>query len=86
VVGRSVTLSASRFDITLKSTRVVVREFSLSHLEFDRLEKAKLRLGDVALDPSLWPDVMEDLCAATGSTGAALLQTDNRGPGVPMTP
>lgn len=50
------------------------------------MEKAKLRLGDVALDPSLWPDVMEDLCAATGSTGAALLQTDNRGPGVPMTP
>lgn len=58
----------------------------MPRLNFDRLAKAKLRLGDVALDPSLWPDVMEDICTATGSTGAALLQTDNRGPGVPMTP
>jgi DNA-binding CsgD family transcriptional regulator len=38
------------------------------------------------LDPAQWPSLMEAICAAAATTGAALLQTDARTPDVPITP
>jgi DNA-binding CsgD family transcriptional regulator len=51
----------------------------------DRMLAAIDRLAEVALDPTLWPAVMEDISRAAGATGAALLQSDNRTPDVPRT-
>jgi DNA-binding CsgD family transcriptional regulator len=58
----------------------------LSRLEISLLERAKSRFGEVVLDPDQWPSLMDDLCAATATTGAALLQADIRTPDVPTTP
>ncbi len=38
------------------------------------------------MDPGQWPSLMEAICAAAATTGAALLQSDLRTPDVPMTP
>jgi len=43
------------------------------------------RLGDAAVDPSLWPEIMEEISAAAGARGAILLQSDVRTPDVPRT-
>jgi DNA-binding CsgD family transcriptional regulator len=51
----------------------------------DRLVKATAGLGDVVLDPAAWPRVMDDICGAMGSTGAALLQSDVRTGDLPHT-
>jgi DNA-binding CsgD family transcriptional regulator len=45
-----------------------------------RLERAAARLGDTVLDPAIWPEVLESLCAAVDSYGALLLQPDIAGP------
>lgn len=37
------------------------------------------------MDPAQWPSLMEEICAAAATTGAALLQSDVRTPDVPMT-
>lgn len=50
-----------------------------------RLQKTSVRLGDAAIDPAIWPEVMEEICAAAGATGAALLQSDVRTPDIPRT-
>jgi DNA-binding CsgD family transcriptional regulator len=50
-----------------------------------RVERVSRRLGEAALDPSLWPEIMEEICRATGTTGAVLLQSDVRTPDVPRT-
>jgi DNA-binding CsgD family transcriptional regulator len=50
-----------------------------------RLERACDRLGEVVIDPTKWPEVMESICSAVGATGAALLQSDVRSPDVPRT-
>jgi DNA-binding CsgD family transcriptional regulator len=42
-------------------------------------------LGEAVVDPSAWPRVMEEISAACGATGAALLQTDIRTPDIPRT-
>jgi DNA-binding CsgD family transcriptional regulator/PAS domain-containing protein len=57
----------------------------LARLEVSLLERAKGRLGEVVLDPSQWPSIMEDISASARTTGAALLQSDVRTPDVPMT-
>lgn len=44
-----------------------------------------MRLGEAALDPALWPAIIEDISAAAGATGAVLLQSDVRTPDVPRT-
>lgn len=49
------------------------------------IETACSRLGDAALDPAAWPDVMEEISQAVGATGAALLQSDVRTADVPRT-
>lgn len=49
------------------------------------IENATRDLARAAVDPSFWPEVMEQICRATGTTGAILLQTDSRTPDVPRT-
>lgn len=43
------------------------------------------RLGDAALDPAIWPEIMEQISLAVGATGAVLLQSDVRTADVPRT-
>lgn len=50
-----------------------------------KLKKASARLGDAALDPDLWPEILAEICEAAAATGALLLQTDRRTPDVPRT-
>jgi hypothetical protein len=57
----------------------------MSRVEPGLLDAACSRLGDAALDPSVWPDVMEEISQAVGATGAALLQSDVRTADVPRT-
>jgi DNA-binding CsgD family transcriptional regulator len=47
------------------------------------LARTSDRLGETVLDPGQWPDVIESLCRATVSTGAALLQGDVRTADIP---
>ena len=49
------------------------------------LQRISARLGDAAIDPTLWPEIMEQLCVAVGSAGAALLQNDVRTSDIPRT-
>lgn len=58
----------------------------MTRLDVLRLEKAKSRLGEAVLDPGQWPSLMSDICTATGTTGAGLLQSDVRTPDIPTTP
>lgn len=43
------------------------------------------RLGDAALDPAIWPEIMEQVSTAIGAMGAALLQSDVRTSDIPRT-
>jgi len=43
------------------------------------------RLGDAVVDPAVWPEIMEQISAAAGARGAALLQSDIRTSDVPRT-
>ncbi|HJU09576.1 MAG TPA: helix-turn-helix transcriptional regulator [Candidatus Binataceae bacterium] len=43
------------------------------------------RLGDAAIDPAIWPEIMERISAAVGATGALLLQSEVRTSDVPRT-
>ncbi len=56
-----------------------------SGIDLDLLERASARLGEAVVDPALWPDLLEDIYPALGSSGALLLQTDVRTPDVPRT-
>jgi DNA-binding CsgD family transcriptional regulator len=58
---------------------------SKSAVDLKRLLDVSARLGDAAIDPTLWSEVMQLICSATGSVGAALLQSDVRTPDVPRT-
>lgn len=51
----------------------------------ERLVAASSNLGEVIVDPTLWPQMMAEICAAAGATGAALLQSDIRTPDIPRT-
>src|SRR3990172_3761925 len=51
----------------------------------DQLQKASARLGEAALDPALWPDLMDEICQAISAECALLLQSDVRTPDVPIT-
>jgi DNA-binding CsgD family transcriptional regulator len=57
----------------------------LRKVNSQKLELATARLGETVVDPTLWPDVLEDICQAVGATGAMLLQSDIRTPDVPFT-
>ena len=56
-----------------------------SGLNPDELAKVMSRLGDAAIDPTAWSDVMEGICRAVGASAAVLLQSDVRTPDVPRT-
>jgi len=43
------------------------------------------RLGDAAVDPAAWPEIMDSICRAAGASAAVLLQSDIRTPDVPRT-
>jgi DNA-binding CsgD family transcriptional regulator len=51
----------------------------------EQLKTACQRLGDVVLDPAMWPEIMEEICGSVGSIGAGLLQSDVRTPDIPRT-
>jgi DNA-binding CsgD family transcriptional regulator len=55
------------------------------HMDLRRFAEIRNRLGEAALDPTIWPAVMEQISAAVGATGAVLLQSDIRTPDVPRT-
>jgi DNA-binding CsgD family transcriptional regulator len=50
-----------------------------------KLARAARELCDVALDPSRWPGILEQISEAAGGTGAVLLQGDTRTSDVPHT-
>lgn len=51
----------------------------------EELRRASARLGDAALDPSAWREILQQICTAAGARGAILLQGDARTPDVPRT-
>ena len=57
----------------------------MSRLDIGQLQLVSDRLGEAVLDPGRWPDLMDDICRATGSLGAGLLQSDVRTPDIPTT-
>jgi DNA-binding CsgD family transcriptional regulator len=57
----------------------------MASIDLDRLNAVSARLGEVVLDPTTWPILMEEVCRAVGTTGAALIQSDARTPDIPMT-
>ena len=52
-------------------------------VDVHRLDDVTARLGDVILDPATWPSFMDEVCAAVGATGAAMLQSDIRTEDIP---
>ncbi|QXX76486.1 hypothetical protein MHY1_p00008 (plasmid) [Methylovirgula sp. HY1] len=40
---------------------------SARKLDIKRLQNVSARLGDAALDPTLWPEIMEEICRAVVS-------------------
>jgi DNA-binding CsgD family transcriptional regulator len=54
-------------------------------IDSDKLLRTAARLGDVVIDPALWPEIMEEVSRAMSAEGAALLQGDVRTPDVPRT-
>lgn len=56
-----------------------------SAVNAERLAAAGRRLGDAVIDPTLWPQIIDEVCAAAGATGGALLQSDIRTPDIPRT-
>jgi PAS domain-containing protein len=51
----------------------------------ERLREVSVRLGDAAIDPTIWPEIMEQISAAAGARGAVLLQSNSRTPDIPRT-
>ena len=56
------------------------------NIDFAKFSQAAVRLGETVLDPTIWPEVMQQMCASMNIRGAALLQGDVRTPDVPRTP
>jgi DNA-binding CsgD family transcriptional regulator len=54
-------------------------------VDLRKLDDVTARLGDVVLDPAGWPSFMDEVCAAVGATGAAMLQSDIRTEDIPRT-
>ena len=58
---------------------------SSGRIDSDKLLRAAARLGDVVIDPALWPEIMDEVSMAMSAEGAVLLQSDVRTPDVPRT-
>jgi DNA-binding CsgD family transcriptional regulator len=54
-------------------------------IDLRKLDDISHRFGEVVMDPSIWPDIMDGVCKAVGAAGAVLLQSDIRTPDVPCT-
>jgi DNA-binding CsgD family transcriptional regulator/PAS domain-containing protein len=54
-------------------------------VDVKRLQEASARLGDAAVDPRIWPEIMQQIATAATSQGAVLLQGDVRTQDVPRT-
>jgi DNA-binding CsgD family transcriptional regulator len=52
-------------------------------MDINGLEKVCTRLGDAVIDPATWPEIIGEISAAAGATGAGLLQSDVRTPDIP---
>jgi DNA-binding CsgD family transcriptional regulator len=52
-------------------------------IDINGLEKACIRLGDAVIDPAAWPDIIGEISAVVGATGAGMLQSDVRTPDIP---
>jgi DNA-binding CsgD family transcriptional regulator len=59
---------------------LAVPNFTLSS---ERLVAISNNLGDAVVDPALWPRIMDEISAAVGATGAALVQSDVPTPDIP---
>jgi DNA-binding CsgD family transcriptional regulator len=47
---------------------------AVDRIDHAQLEAARSRLGDVVVDPGMWPEVLEQISAAAGAIGAVLLK------------
>jgi len=54
-------------------------------IDLSQLANASKLFGDATVDPAVWPQIMEEICAAVGATGALMLQADARTPDIPRT-
>lgn len=66
----------------LRETGTLVKQ---ARVDNDQLSKIMNRLGDAAVDPAAWPEIMDSICRAAGASAAVLLQSDIRTPDVPRT-
>jgi DNA-binding CsgD family transcriptional regulator len=48
--------------------------------------RAAARLGDVVVDPAVWPEIIDQISKAIGATGGVLLQGYVRTPDIPRSP
>jgi DNA-binding CsgD family transcriptional regulator len=55
----------------------------MSDIDTVRLEDACTRLGDAALDPAMWSEIIDQISAAVRATGAVVFQSDVRTPDIP---
>lgn len=54
-------------------------------IDSEQLSKVLNRLGEAAVNPDAWRNIMDDICKAVGASAALLLQSDVRTPDVPRT-
>jgi DNA-binding CsgD family transcriptional regulator len=54
-------------------------------IEFSGLSRVHARMGEVALDPGRWRNLLEDMCGVVGAEGASLRQAGVRTTDVPYT-
>jgi DNA-binding CsgD family transcriptional regulator len=55
----------------------------MSNIDTARLEDVCSRLGNATTDPAMWPEILEQISAAVGATGAVIVQSDARTSDVP---
>jgi DNA-binding CsgD family transcriptional regulator len=58
----------------------------MNDIDTARLEGVCGRLGDAVIDPAMWPEILGQISAAAGATGAVLLQSDVGTSDIPHSP
>jgi DNA-binding CsgD family transcriptional regulator len=64
---------------------IFYRGCEMASVDFARLSTVSDRLGEAVLDPTTWPSIMEAICLAVKTSGAALVQSDARTADIPKT-
>jgi DNA-binding CsgD family transcriptional regulator len=59
---------------------------NMNDIDQTRLEKVCAHLGDAAIDPAMWSEIIDQISVAAGATGAVLLQRDVRTSDIPRSP